>query len=175
MPGAQSVRHFYLIAFHSLSDCLSASLRAVRCYSPSPTMFLRQYARFMEAIDFSQFRLMKAAPKRATILAFTVMLYNTMRINGKLKEKLQSKFINIWSGPDGTVILLGAVAAEAPEACRVFKDGKVNTSELLQTLKSLTVKVPARFIAEWNEKEKKWQGELDADFLSRCACRATKN
>lgn len=118
----------------------------------------------MKEINFSQFKLMKVAPKRATILAFTVMLDSTMRINGKLKEKLQSNYINIWSGPDGTVVLLGEAAADGLEACHVAKDGKVSIGELLKTLKALNVKLPAKFTVEWNEKEKKWQGELDLDY-----------
>jgi hypothetical protein len=118
----------------------------------------------MKEIDFSQFSLMKATPRRTTILAFSVTLDGAMRINNKLKERLQSKYVNIWSGPDGTVILLNTVPADNPEACRVSKDGKVSADELVQTLKAHEVTLPARFIVEWNGKEKMWQGELDTDF-----------
>lgn len=118
----------------------------------------------MKEIDFSQFKLMEVGSKRTMTLAFSVMLDGTMRINEKLKEKLRPNYINIWSGPDGTIILLKAVASEATEACRIAKDGKARVPDLLKTLKNLKIKLPARFIAEWNEKEEKWQAELDPDF-----------
>lgn len=80
----------------------------------------------MKEIDFRQFKLMEVEPKKTMILAFSVMLDGTMRINGKLKEKLQPNYINIWSGPDGTIILLKTVDFGEAEACRIAKDGKVS-------------------------------------------------
>ena len=118
----------------------------------------------MKKIDISQFKLINAVPARTKALAFSVGIDGTIRINGKLIQKLQAKHINILSGPDGTVILLRAVSPDVSEACHVSKDGKVHIPDLMKTLRELAINLPARYVVEWNEDEEIWQGELDMDF-----------
>lgn len=123
----------------------------------------------MREISLSEFKRMKAATNRKLFLSFSIMLDGTMRINGKLKDKLTTNCINVFSIPDGTVVAIQSVESDAPDACRVSKDGNVKVPELQIDLEAANIKLPARYLAEWNDKLAFWQAEIDKEYCFRAA------
>ncbi len=121
----------------------------------------------MKAMDFCRFKLICALFEHASLPAFFIMPDGTLRINGKLREKLRAKHVLIQSSPDGRIVLIGAADGAAPEACRVSWDGKARAGALAEILRASGVALPARYIAEWDEAASLWQCERGAASPAR--------
>lgn len=121
----------------------------------------------MKAMDFCRFKLMCALFEHASLPAFFIMPDGTLRINGKLREKLRAKHVLIQSSPDGRIVLIGAADGAAPEACRVSWDGKARAGHLAEILRASGVALPARYIAEWDAASSLWRCERDASSPAR--------
>lgn len=130
-----------------------------------------QYERgaIMREIDFSEFKRMKVTPNNKNVLAFSIMLDGTMRINSKLYKKRTTDYINVFSIPDGTIVAIKYVESDAPDACRVGTDGNAKVPALKEDLEAANIKLPARYIAEWCEKHEFWQAEINERYSFRPA------
>lgn len=121
----------------------------------------------MPSIDLSQFHVVEVTTSQRSGLAFSVMLDHTLRLNGRLCEKIAPGFLRIHVGPGGTQLPLEPVERDQPNARSAPKSGTVHCKELIQALSATSknrIPLPAKYIVDWDEEIKMWVGVLDPDF-----------
>lgn len=118
----------------------------------------------MKKIDLCEFELLTPDATRVSTLAVSVMLDGTVRLNGKLREKFTIPYVNLYTIEDGTVIALKPVNADSPKASYVKANGSLKSHSLKERLEAAKIKLPARYVAEWNEEYGFWQAELDPSY-----------
>lgn len=119
----------------------------------------------MNTIDLRDFELIQPPVLGTGALAFSVMVDGTVRINGKLREKLDGDGLRIMVNRDGSQILLGMTDSNAHDAHKLPKNGTVRSAPLGGKQGKGHVKPPARYTAEWNEAQGVWLGLHDKHYI----------
>lgn len=115
--------------------------------------------------NIEEFILVMPTQRNTKPLAFSVMMDDTVRVNGRLCAEISSKNLCIRIHPNKGHISLQQSDIKDRTTCSMPKSGVIKIPDLHGYVKKCKIGIPARYIAHWEDSLGMWIGEHDPHYV----------